>query len=381
MSARGDDRGYKVVYSNRGRDLDPLDDQIPRHRAGREYDYDYDYDYRRDHRDYRDDRTEIDRRVRPRETRGYPPPTAPLPPVGGGTTKTTYEIARDRNSEAYVKRSNALIIDRPRDRGRAEYEVLRPERRDDGAYIVDIGARRSRDYVDRDMSSYDAPSRAKYYDLPPRRDDDVIMYDTSNRAGRDRAMSYKDVQIVEEVDDDPRYRPRGRSPETYVADAAAPSRLRSSMRGRNDSPPELIRHRRSQSVGFYKDQISHHDASESRHERPGAEAHVAGKYLVGHGQYDDVYVDDSRRRDRSRSRGRHGPKTSEPRLKGYDYDDERRTHTEDTLRDYEYEDDQRPAYPPQRGYSRRRHHRHRHDDDRSNYSEYDVEVKKTKEYY
>ena len=152
------------------------------------------------------------------------------------------------------------------------------------------------------------------------------------------------------------------------------------MRGRNDSPPPLQRRR---SVGFYRDEISHHDATESRHERPGAEAHVAGRYLSGTSQYDnDQYSASYTRRNRSRSRGRYGHQRSDPRLHEHDEDDdEKRTFTEETMRRYEYEDEQRPAYPPQRGQSRRRHHRHHRDDDR--YSDYDTEfVKKTtKEYY
>lgn len=382
MSYRGDDRSYKVAYTRRDRDAEIIDNRIPRHRSRRDYDYDYDYPMdTTSSQDYRDDRVEIDRRVYSSDPRGYPPP-APLPP-SGGTMKTTYQVGRDRNSEAYVKRSNALVIDRPKDHARYEYEVLRPEKRDDGTYVIDLDGSRSRDYIE-----YDTAGR-RYYDQPTesrRRDDAVVRYESYRGGGRDRGSHsiYRDVEIVEDtIDDDPRYSRRGRSPDARIDDVAPPTRLRSSMRGRNNSPPELMERRRSRSVGFYRDQISHHDASEGRHERPGAEAHLAGRYLVGNTQYDEAYVDEYGRRSRSRSRGRYGPQRSDPRLGDYDMDDERQTHTEETLRRYEHEDSQRPAYPPQRGQSRRRHHRHRRDDDddRSSYSEYETRVKKMKGYY
>jgi len=192
---------------------------------------------------------------------------------------------------------------------------------------------------------------------------------------------------MEDFDDDPAYRPRGRPKEGSDYDAAPPKRLRSSMRGRNDSPPEGLARRRSHSVGFFRDQVSHHDASESRHERPGAEAHVAGTYLRARRDDDEGYTDkydydyDYRTRDRSGSRHRGAPqRVSDPRLHARDeYDDDKRTYTEDTMRSYEYEDGQRAAYPPQRGQSRQRHHRHHRNDDRSTYSEYETETRR--EYY
>ena len=380
MSTRGEDRDYhKVVYASRRSAPDRVEAEPPLRRSRRDYDYDHDRAYTRD---YRDERVLIERNSRVEDPRAYhPPPQSAIVP---SRTKTTYEIGRDRNSDAYVKRSNALVI--APTNPRAEFEVLRPQRRDDGAYIVDLST--SRGYDDRD---YGYDSRARYYDLPPpsrtRRDEDVIMYDTSRSRVGDRAIShssFKEVQVIEDPDDDPRDRRRGREPEVVPeATVPPPARLRSSMRGRNDSPPEEWKIRRSHSVGFFKEQISHHDASESRHERPGAEAHLAGRYL--HHDYDidddDEYDRRTRvsHRTRSKSRGGRGPRHSDPRLQDDDYADDRGTYTEETMREYEYED-RKEDYQPRRESRRHRHHR-RDDDNRSTYSEYETTTRKKKEYY
>ncbi|KAK5047909.1 hypothetical protein LTR84_006097 [Exophiala bonariae] len=389
MSTRGEDRSYKVVYASRNRGSDRVEDEPPPRRSRRDYDYDYGYDHDKSYsRDYQDERILIDRSGRSDDPRGYHQQSTTV----ANRTKTTYEVGRDRNSEAYVKRSNALVLAPANPR--SEFEVLRPQRRDDGTYVVDLS--NPRGYDERD---YGYQPRTKYYDAPPpsrtRRDDDVIIYDSSRTGGRDRTISHasyhKDVQVMEDIDDDPRDRRRGRVPEIVPEETVAPpARLRSSMRGRNDSPPEDWKVRRSHSVGFFKDQISRHDASESRHERPGAEAHLAGRYLHHHDDYDD----DERRSDyeerarvtqraRSRSRSRgghgHGPRHSDPRLRDYDHEDERRSYTEETMRDYEYED-RRDPYPPQRESRRHRHHHH-HDDDRSAHSEYETVTRTKKEYY
>ncbi|KAH0841071.1 hypothetical protein AYO21_06565 [Fonsecaea monophora] len=387
MSTRGDDRSYKVVYASRTRD--EIDDRVPTRKPRREYDYDDEYRVEKSYsRDYRDDRIEVDRRSRTSDIR-----TQLAPPASA--TRTTYEVGRDRNSESYVKRSNAVIIDRPHDHGRYEYEVLRPQRRDDGTYVVDLDGGRSRGYlVDVDSRGYDRTPRSRYADLPlttSKKVDDVFMYENIRGGGRDRTVRdvrYKDVQVMEEIDDDGRYSRRGRTLDAYVDDIAPPKRLKSAMRGGNNSPPSLAGRRSEHSVGFYRDQISHHDASESKHERPGAEAHLAGRYLVGNGEFEDgLYAAGYTRRNRSRSRSRvrYGPQRSDPRVHEHEEeDDERRTYTEETMRQYEYEDDQQPRYPPQRSHSRgRHHHRHHRDDDRSSYSDYETEVVKrtTKEYY
>ncbi|KAK5223874.1 hypothetical protein LTR72_005260 [Exophiala xenobiotica] len=409
MSSRGDDRGYKVVYKSRVKDSDRIVDSRTSTRG-----YEPERDYHLDERsvrpreyEYRDERLDISERDNNNNRSD----------IEAGRTRTTYKVGRDKKkSEAYLKRGDAVVVERPRDYGRAaEYEVIRPERNADGAYVVDLGVGGGRppprhyDYDDR--------SGAKYYDVDyrsSRRDQDVValaMYDSSR--GRDRVMSkadtaYKDVQVIEDYngndDPDARYQSgRGRPPEVAYDDnhttvSSSQQRLRSSMRGRNDSPPEYWERKRSRSrVGFYRDQISHHDASESRHERPGAEAHIAGKYLVsGHGapksvrqDYDDGDDDDDDgyRNYKGRHQGsrRYAPqRMSDPRITGHEeYDDDKRTFTEDVMRSYEREDTDMPprpaAYPPQRGQSKRRSRRH-HDDDRSSYSEYEVR-KRTEEYY
>src|ERR1700761_6044231 len=140
MSTRGDDRDYKVVYSSRKRE--DIDDNVPSRRSRR--DAEYEDDYRREtaySRDFRDDRIEVGRQSRMSDSRTSLPEPA-------GTTKTRYAVGRDRNADSYVKRSDTVVIeDRPAGHGRYEYEVLRPQRRDDGTYVVDIGGGRSQDYV------------------------------------------------------------------------------------------------------------------------------------------------------------------------------------------------------------------------------------------
>ena len=188
MSSRGDDRPYKVVYSSRRRD--DIDEQIPSRRPRRDYDYEDDYrkesKYSRDYRDDRDDRVEVDRMSRTSDSR-----------TATGLTKTRYEVGRDRNSEAYVKRTDAVVVDQPGDHGRYEYEVLRPQRQDDGTYVVDIGGGRSQDYViDLDSRGYDRAPRPRYEAPPPSRRDDALVYEPRG-GGRDRGVrdvTYRDVQ-------------------------------------------------------------------------------------------------------------------------------------------------------------------------------------------
>ena len=383
MSSRVDDRNYKVVYEDRGRGAEDYGSSRP---ARRQPDYERDYGYDRSYsRDPRDERRGYQIQDRERDTRTL--------------TKTQYEIGRDRNSDAYVKRSNALVIGP--NNSRSEFEVLRPERRPDGSYVVDTGM--TRGYDDRDRRYEPKP---RYYDEGPSQStrNEIIMYDSPRAAGRTRGVSnadYRDVQVMEDIVSDSRYARRDRQPEIVPEEPLiAPTRIRSSMRGRNDSPPEEWTRRRGQSVGFYQDQIERHDASESRHERPGAEAHLSGRYLHKHrdgrdNDDDDIYEDttyyERRKRthgERSRSRGGtggHGQRRSYPRLAGDDYDDERHEYTEQTMRQYDYEE-ARPLYPEQQERKRRHHHHHSHrsdgrDDDRSTYSEYEAVTRKTKDYY
>lgn len=163
MSLRGEDRSYNVVYAGRNRGSDRVEEE-PR-RSRRDYDYDYDYDHHsHDHdrsysRHQRDERVIIDRNRRPDDARSYHQPPPPPSAAVASRTKTTYEVGRDRNSEAYVKRSNALVL-APAS-SRSEFEVIRPQRRDDGAYVIDLS--NTRGYDDRD---YGYDSRPRYYDAP-----------------------------------------------------------------------------------------------------------------------------------------------------------------------------------------------------------------------
>jgi len=368
MPSRNGDRGYKVVYSSRIRETDDADDQITRQRSNRDNNF---YD---DSRSSRDERIEVDRSSRASDSRSD---------LQGNSNKTTYKVGRNRNSDRYVKRpdaSNSSNTERPSDRGRSEYEILRPQKRDDGVYVVDLGA--SRDYSDRDANGYGMPRGSRNYDIEvrSRRNEDVI-YDTSRSARDDRSvreLTYKDVQVTEEADEETNYGRRGRGSEAY-SEAAPSKRHRSAMRGRNNSPPEFHQRRREQSVGFYREQITNHDASESRHEKPGAEAHITGRYLVDHrGEYVEVDEEDYRSRPGRRYASQ---RMSDSRINNEDNDDDKRTYTEETMRKYEYEDDRRrKPYPPQRSRSRRRQRRH-DDDDRRSYSEHEYETRVVREEY
>jgi len=367
MSSREyrDDRGYKVVYKSRVRKANPVEEQQQLSRG------DYDYD---SHSVYsRDDRGEVsisDRSVRSRDGPRYAPDPAPFRP--SGETKTTYEVVRHGDSDAYVKRSNVVVLGQPRDYGRSDYEILRPERRDDGAYVVETDRGGPWDVVDR--NGYDIPrARPHYYDVPPaqsrayRAPDPVLSSPRQGTRARSGSLvgSMQAVQVMEETEDDPGYRRRGRTPEAYADGGLPGKRRRSSIRGRNDHSPDSLTRRRSRSVGFWREQIRHHDVSESRHERPGAEAAIAGQYLRRHADYDDF---DYNADDRTG----YSPQRADGRSYNDDYEDASRhsysSHHE-RRRDY--------RYPPQRDDRRR----YDDDDDQSSYSEYTTEQRKTTRYY
>jgi hypothetical protein len=380
MSSRhDDDHQYKVVYSDHRQDA--YQDR-PVRRVRREAEYDDDrHMYGRD---YRDERFEVDRRSRNHEYRedrlesDVRSRISDSRSVTAGTTRTRYQVGRDRDAEAYVKRTDAIVVEAPRYCDRSTYEIIRPERGVDGSYVIDLGRSggHPKDFmIDVAPRRHDRDSR--YDDLVYSRAERTL-YDPRDRSTANREISYMDVRNIEVAEDD-RYSRRGRAASVYADEEPPRPRLKSAMRGEVGSPSRM---RTQRSVGFFREDISHHDAGESRHERPGAEAHLAGRYLVGNEtSEDDRYAQDARRR--SRSRTGYGSQRSDPRLHEYDEEDiDRRTFTEETMRSYEY-DDERTAYPPQRDHSRRRHHRH-HKRDEDRYSVYDDEVTKkttTKEYY
>ena len=162
--------------------------------------------------------------------------------------------------------------------------MIRPERSESGAYVIETSS----------TSDYTSPGRQKDLDyddrrrLAERRDIDIL----SPPRRRDRSMSRGTFEAMREVrvteddsSDDGRRSTRSRrtlhGAETDMA-VVAPPLVRHTSSMRHDHSPDSVKKRRSRSIGFIRDQINHHDASESKHERPGAEANVAGKYLIDH---------------------------------------------------------------------------------------------------
>ena len=123
------DRGYKVIYKSRA--SDSTDDQLSPQRSRRDYRYhEDDYEVRRE-RDVG-------------STRSVHGSAVGLGGRGGEreVTKTTYDIGRRRNDDAYVRGGNVVMIDQPRRRrgeSESEWEVIQPEKNSDGAYVIDMG--------------------------------------------------------------------------------------------------------------------------------------------------------------------------------------------------------------------------------------------------
>lgn len=367
-------RDFKVAYSSRESDVGS---RSVRERPRREYNVDRRYD---DYRDYRDSRELVSTRSERSSNADF----------AGRTTKTTYGVARDRNAEAYVTRGDVVVLDHPRDRvesmSDSSWEVIRPERSDTGTYVVETGGR-----------DYDRGTRQYEYEYddrrrgPPVREIEVLSPPRRRERSRSRGLveAMHEVQVTVDSSDDDRRSAlgrRGRRSQASVVTASVadsrPSLQRRPSAFKRDHSPGSETRLRSRSVGFYREDIDDHDATERRHERPGAEAHVAGRYLVDHrGESGRVLEDRADRRSR-------GYPTSMPmhrtRNDDDDYEDNQQfvpRRGEEDFEDYEYRDYERKApYPPQRGVEerpprhRRRHHRHhrdRQDDEtESKYSEY-----------
>jgi len=338
MPERGE-RDVKVVYKSRIRDGDT--GSTHRH-PSRDYDGDYSPRGNRDDLyrprpyddrggDYQSQASTTDRSARGSHT--------DLAQPARTTTKTTYDVVKNGRSDAFVKRGDVVVINRPnpspmdyemnrspRPRSpvqyevtrsqpprRVEYEIERPRRDPSGAYIVETDPYPRRDFDDRGFYEqsprseryYSSPSQSAPFDRssgcdargpPPNAYDGPRQSALSVAARSNYPQSYtreripelvntRDaVRVTEEYDEyynDREYQ-RGREDRSY---AAGP---RSSMRGSTNYSPDALQRKRSRSIGFRKDQAEYHDASERRHERPGAEAHVAGRYLKSN-QEDDRY--------------------------------------------------------------------------------------------
>ena len=263
------DRDYRITRSSRPILRDPFTYSQPDRRQTPLRDYHDDYASHRSSRDI----------ISPRTSEA---PSA---------TKTTYKVSSTRESEPYVTRGNVIVLDSRLDRDRelSDWEVIRPERSESGAYVIETSsisdsstpARRRDDYSDRYERS--------------RRDDVDVEFLSPPRIRRERSLSrgtieaMRSVRVTEDSSDDEdrrstRSRRTARSArrsEVDIGVVGAPlTRTMSSLR--HDHSPESVTRRRSRSIGFFKDQISHHDATECKHERPGAEASNAGKYLIDH---------------------------------------------------------------------------------------------------
>ena len=375
------DRGYKVVYKSRA--SDSTDDQLSPQRSRRDNRYhDDDFEARRD-RDA----------VSTRSANGS---------TWGGRrrgekelTKTTYAVGRSRNDDVYIKGGNAVVIDQPRRRrgeSESEWEVIQPERNSDGAYVIDMGGEGGRRRGGRSYDfEVDMPGRRSGGELieiggrARGRESDVLAPPTRRDRSVSRGMieAMQQVQVTEdyssEEDRRSRVSRRGRSiverGTTAATGAATLRRAPSAIRRDHSSSSDT--NRRSRSVGFRNRDVINHDASESRHERPGAEAHLAGMYLVDHrGEYvrrgEGNESIASGTRSRTDGYDRYGAEVEKTKKKGY-YRDEKSSYE-----DYEREGHYEPQRAPRRHHHHSRH-KHRDDDDESRYSEY--YEKKMKKYY
>ena len=372
------DREYRAVRSSRPGPRESYDEIEPvsRQRPRGDSHYDDPYAYPRGSRDALS-------RTTTRSEHGSLAQASDVP----SATKTTYRIARDRDSDAYVTRGKVIVLDSRLDRDRelSDWEVIRPERSESGAYVIETSS----------TSDYDTLGRRQEIGYDERRrptgvrDTEVL---APPRGRRERSMSRGTVQAMREVrvtedyssEDDHRDTRKRRTarPKTNVETDAAVVALpltRPPSSIRHDHSPESDTRRRSRSIGFIRDQLSHHDVSESRHERPGAEANIAGKYLIDH-RGERVRRGDGD--DDSTAVGKYPLRKSRTEgLDTYGAEVERRRH-EGRLRGadsrYEEEEDDRRSgpYPPQK--DRRRYRPDNYEDSR--YSEY-YDNRTSKKYY
>ena len=410
------DRDYKVTYKSRTR---PVED-------GRDYDYDYDHRVReRDGPRYLSKENDYDRRARERDEPRYLSKhddydyhsRRQQDNIHRGSKSQDYDTvirsreydSRDRDRDVAVATtrprqstrneydflsdreeifsrstgSNVIVLDSRDDGARggglSEWEIVRPERGDDGVLYIDA------DDLKGGTRRYEVEGGGKRGD----RQLEVIV--ASSGGGRERNRSLVDkmreVRVTEEEDREERRSVCGRRGQRDVVLAEAPmAPSRKCVTAlRHDHSPSSDTRRRSRSIGFHRAQLVHHDVSECRHERPGAEAALAGRYLRGNTERVD---DDDRysytggghgRQDRSRSRRR------KHRSSGgdADYGIERREKIiyEERREVQDGSVERSRPYSPQRGISpepepereKRRHRRHRRHHRRRDEKEVEVE--------
>ncbi len=302
-------------------------------------------------------------------------------------TKTTYKVAKERGSDPRVKRSNIVVLDSrlDRDRDLSDWDVIRPERSESGAYVIETSS--TSDYASppdrRRDSSYDGTRR-----LNLGRDLEIL---SPPRSQRERLLSrgtleaIRQVRVTEDYSSDDDHRENRNLPaprphtkveiDAAVSGRAPLQRLQSIIR--RDHSPESVTRRRSRSIGFIRDQLSHHDAAESKHERPGAEANVAGRFLIDHRGERIRRKDQDDDDDGALAGGYQARRSEDNVIDTYGAEVERRRWDGRLTERYEEDeyDRRRVPYPPQN--HRRRYHR---DDDDDKYSEY-YDKRTTKKYY
>lgn len=162
--------------------------------------------------------------------------------------------------------------------------------------------------------------------------------------------------------------------------AVAPRRVPTAVR--HDHSPESITRRRSRSIGFHKSQTRQHDATERRHERPGAEAALAGQYLIGHrgerldDDYDYEYHGNKRDRHYEEGINRDFEQRSRP------YSPQRAPSPErERERDREVDGERDEAVRERRHRRHRRRHRHRDERERERERDDDDERSYVSEHY
>jgi hypothetical protein len=76
-------------------------------------------------------------------------------PEAPSATKTTYNVGRDRDTNAYITKGNIIVLDSRLDRDRelSDWEVIRPERSESGAYVIETSS----------TSDYSSPGRRRDY--------------------------------------------------------------------------------------------------------------------------------------------------------------------------------------------------------------------------
>lgn len=209
-------------------------------------------------------------------------------------TRTTYRVSRpQRDADARLGEGKVIVLDSrlDGDRDLSDWEIVRPERSESGAYVIETSSSSTSDYGKPGGRAHASTLGSDIEIISPPRGNPREY--GRERGRRQRSLSrgtmeaMREVRVTEDYSSDDggrsivsRRTARPSVPNASLVVAPPLTGIPSSLR--HDHSPESATRRRSRSIGFIKNQISHHDAGESRHERPGAEANVAGTYLIHH---------------------------------------------------------------------------------------------------